>query len=710
MNDKELEQDLEQTVVLPEVSPQGTPNTEPQQPAVPEATEPEIHSEEDGFDLDDIMKEFSPGLEKLSAEPDAESVNPDYLSEDTVRLDIPESQHPSSVSGDTIRLENIEALAKEAAAAQAAAQAAAPEPQSPEPYSGQWQPEFEQPIAEYVPPQPIIFHPRARLRELKRKLVAGPERRYYLLNERGLGKLQAAIFLSFLVVVLSAGATALYELGIVQPERLKLMIFGQFFAMLLSALLGCYQLMEGAGDLMRGRFTLNSMLIFTFLACCVDGVFCLRELRIPCCAAFSLQVTMSLWGAYHRRGTEMAMMDTLRKANHLHDIRRSKDYHDGCDALLRSEGRLEDFMDNYAVPSAPDKVFSWYALAALIASIGIGVAAGVLHSSISFGIQVLSVSLLAAVPVTSFVALTRPASILQRQLHKLGTVLCGWQGVTGMSRRVLFPIRHDDLFPIGACKLNGVKFYGSRDPDEIVAYCTALVSADGGGLVPLFDYLLSSRSGRHYPVDGLRGYPGGIGGDVCGEPVLMGTLTCLKDMGVEIPEGTSVSQAVYAAIDGELCGVFAVTYAKSKGSASAMRTLCTCHGLRPALISEDFMLTESFIRTRFNVNPRRVCMPQRAERAELSAIQADPDTPSLALITTDAFVSFAFAVTGARALRNTSWVGTVVQIFGGVVGLGMMLTLAILGAGHLLTPANLFLYELVWIIPGLIITEWTRSI
>ena len=35
----------------------------------------------------------------------------------------------------------------------------------------------------------------------------------------------------------------------------------------------------------------------------------------------------------------------------------------------------------------------------------------------------------------------------------------------------------------------------------------------------------------------------------------------MQDMGVEIPEGTTVSQAVYAAIDGQLCAVFAISYA-----------------------------------------------------------------------------------------------------------------------------------------------------
>ena len=664
------------------------------------------------LNLDDIMKEFAPEEGGILEDPVLEeqeenqeageaAENMPEVTGDTVRVELPQHRKVENDLGDTVRLDNIEQLAQEVQI---------PQEGKPEAYGENWQPQYEQPMGEYVPPQPIIFHPRSRLRELKRKLVAGPERRYYEINEVGFGKLQAAIFLSFLVVVLTAGSTAMYALNMVQESRMKLMIFCQIFAMLMSALLGCYQMLEGLADLLKGRFTLDTLLVITFLACCADGVLCLKELRIPCCAAFSLQVTMSLWGAYHRRSTEMAMMDTMRKATNLSGIKAVKDYYDGCTGLLREEGQVEDFMDQYSKPSAPEKVFSWYAFIALLVSLGNGIAAMMLHGSVSFGLQVLSVSLLAAVPVTSFITLSRPMAILERKLHRLGSVLCGWKGIVGLSKRAVFPISHEDLFPVGSCKLNGVKFYGSRDPDQVVAYCAALVNADGGGLVPLFDHLLTSRNGRHYDVENFRGYEGGIGGEVCGEPVLMGTLNCLKEMGVEIPEGTSVSQAVYAAIDGEFCGVFAVTYAKAKSSVAGLRTMCSYRGLRPVLITEDFMLTESFIRSRFGVNTRRVCFPQRPVRRELAGLEAGEEIPAMALITSKGLAPYGFAITGARSVRTASWIGVAIHLLGGILGLAMMAVLAYLGEAELLTPVNLLLYEMVWLIPGLLITEWTRSL
>lgn len=687
------------------------------------------------FDLEDIIKEFAPEETPAEAEepqeplPEPESLEiPEEEPEEVLRQELPKkaSGEQSAVTEETIRMELPIHNKTEATTADTIRMPVIgneePEEEAPkewkprqepkvEPYSEDWEPEYEQPIADYVPPRQILVHPRSRLQELKRKLVAGPEKRYYELDEIGTGKLQTALFFSLVVVVLSACATALYALDMVGENRMKLMVFGQFLAMLVSAVLGSYQLMEGIGDIFRGRFSLNSLLVFTFLACCADGIFCLQQPRVPCCAAFSLQVTMSLWGTYHRRTTEMKQMDTLRKAVRLDSLVTQPDYYDGTSGALRSEGRVEDFMDNYQIRTGPEKVFSVYALTALLVSIGIGVAAGILHDSVSFGVQVVAVSLLAAVPVTSFVALSRPMCLLEKRLHRVGAVLCGWQGVKGLSKRLVFPLGHEDLFPAGACKLNGVKFYGDRDPDQVVAYCAAVVGANGGGLAPLFEHLLNSRNGRHYTPHNMRDYEGGgIGAEVCTEPVLIGSLSFLKKMGVEIPDGISINNAVYAAIDGELSGVFAVTYAKDRACAAALHTLCGYRSLQPVLTTGDFTLTEEFIRARFGVNTRRIGFPEREVRAQLAQKKPGEEAVGLMLSTTEGLLPYAYAVAGARAVRTASVLGTVIHLLGGIVGLAIMAILAILGVGELLTPSNMLLYELIWLIPGLLITEWTRTI
>ena len=677
------------------------------------------------FDLEDILKEFSEHPEaeepaqpagqmpelRLDKEPLEESEAPEAKE--------PEPQEPEeSALPDTQEFSPVEEPASDAITTDEPASAVPPtdeptivmdlpeEPEAPQPAVAE--PAFE--VEEEFIPAPIVFTPRSRLKELKKQLVAGPERRYYELSEMGVGKLQAAVLLNLLVVLISGGVTALFALELVPENRMKLVIFSQVLAMLISALLGSNLMLDSLGDLLKGRFTVNTLLTLTFAACLIDGVFCLKELRVPCCAAFSLEMTMALWARLQRHNTEMAQMDTMRKAVRLHGIVRVENYYEGKDGLLRKEGEVSDFMDTYKKMPSPEIVQSIYAVLSLLVCIGIAVFAGMLHG-LSMGVQILSTSLLVAVPASFFVSISRPMAILEARLHMVGTVLCGWEGVKDLCGKAVFPISDLDLFPQGSTKLNGVKFYGSRNPDEVVSYTTSVIHIAGGGLVPVFDQLLKSRNGSVYPVHSFRNYgDGGIGGEVDGLPVLVGTMAFLRDMGVEIPEGTMVSQAVYAAVDGELCAVYAISYAKMRSAAAGLVTLCGYRKLKPLKLSGDFMLTEDFLRSKFNVKTKRIAFPDRDTCQKLQQHPIDPEEPVLALTTREELVSAAYAITGARALRLSTKLGVIIHLIGGTLGLIIMLVLGYLGSTQLLTPANILLYQLIWAVPGLLMTEWTRIV
>lgn len=679
------------------------------------------------LDLEDILKEFGDVQdsesvteetadetqeERMEELPAQEQTEQPAVPGDTIRLDdLAQVNRPENtvknavVTAETVRLYPIMQEETEEASV-------AEDPAVEEPATEKTAEEEPAQMEEPEPPRaaPIVFDPRAKLRELKRKLVAGPERRYYELSEVGVGKLQMAMFLCLVVVAVSAGVGVMYNLEMIPENRMRLMVFGQVLAMLLGALMGSYQMLDGLASFLKGKFTANTLLCFTFLACCADSVFCLQELRVPICAAFTLEVMMSLWATYHQRTTEMGMMDTMRKAIRLHSVVKCPDFYEGQNAVLRGEGQVEDFMDHYQNTTGPEKVQNIYALVALIVSAAVAVAAGILHG-VSMGVQIFSTTLLVAMPASFFIALTRPMAVLERRLHDLGTVLCGWKGVVGLSEKCMYPLNDADLFPTGSIKMNGVKFYGDRNPETVLAYAAALMRVNGGSLAPIFEQLLTSRNGVRFAAENVQFYGnGGIGGEINGEPVLMGTLEFLKDMGAEIPDGTMVKQAVYVSVDGELSGLFALTYNRIRQVASGMATLCSSRRIRPVIIAKDFILTAGFLKEMFGLRPRRTAFPNRADSLTLEAKQADPAAPAMALTTQDNLAAVAYAITGSRALRTASRLGLIVHMTGGILGILIMAALAVLGTTALLTPANILMYQLVWMIPGLIVTCWTRTI
>ena len=232
-------------------------------------------------DLEDILKEFGSGEpdRETAEEPVAEELQPE------IPLQMPDLE-PETAE------EAPQEVAEEPAQSQEAESEA---PAQEDEQSAEAEPAEavqDVPVAEItpeeIPPEPIVFRPRSRLRELKRQLIAGPEKRYYELVEMGVGKLQLAMIVCLIVIGLSVAGGVLYAMDMVPENRMRLMVFGQILAMMLGALMGYNQILDGISDLFHGKFTMNTLLFVTLIACVADGVFCLLQVRMPCCAAFSL--------------------------------------------------------------------------------------------------------------------------------------------------------------------------------------------------------------------------------------------------------------------------------------------------------------------------------------------------------------------------------------------------------------------------------------
>lgn len=657
----------------------------------------------DASSLEDILREFAP------EEPEASEAPPKPASPlpsgDTVRLDsIHTSLRQNAAYGQTQRFRAVHIEDEPT-------EPPAPAPKAPvvEPFSEEWEPEYDEPMGTYIPREPIPFQNKDRLRQLREKLVQHTEHRYYALAESGTATLRLSGFMIFLVFLASAGTTLALEWGHIGMHRVKLVAFCQLLAVLVTALLCHGRLLEGLVSLLRGRFTLSTFLAISCVVCFVDSLVCLGQERISCCSIFCLQAATVQWATSHARRREMLQMDTLRKASELTAVVKIEDYHEGLSGYVTAEGELNDFLDNYRAPSGPERMLNVFAAMGIGLSLLIAIVVG-LRSGWAMALQVLTAMVLVTVPATAFISMRRPELLLEKRLHSLGTVLCGWQGVKAVDKQAVFPVFHTDLFPKDAIGLNGMKFYGSVDPDMVLCYTGSLVGHEGGSLTAIFDRLMASRYIRHAAVEEFGSYPGGLSALVDGEPVAVGTLEFMKQMDVEVPREAQIANAVYAAVDGSLSGVFALRYSRSKPAAAGLRNLCGHGSLTPMLVSRDFLLTGKFLREKLRVNTKRLFFPDAETRVALAEKRPQEDAPVVALMVRKGLPQKSFAVTGAWALRTAQKGGALIHIIGGGLGLAAVTVLALIGASQLLTPANLLLYSLVWMVPGWLITQWTRYI
>ena len=182
----------------------------------------------------------------------------------------------------------------------------------------------------------------------------------------------------------------------------------------------------------------------------------------------------------------------------------------------------------------------------------------------------------------------------------------------------------------------------------------------------------------------------------------MGSIAFMKLMRVRVPEGTRLKQAVYLSVNGELTAVFALNYAPAESVRAGLSAVLRAGSLVPVLATRDFMITPQFLKLRYKIPPEHIEFPIVEERARLSSQEIPCTGPQGALMARSSFASFAGSVVSARTLRGAAIIAMIVALAGSVLGTALMFFLTFLGSSFSASCWNLFLYTVLWLIPGLL--------
>ena len=475
-------------------------------------------------------------------------------------------------------------------------------------------------------------------------------------------------------------------------------------AMLLVQCMLSYDVfIQGIYRALRLRFDLMSLATLLVIVTLGDSFFAISEGRPPFCGVPSVTLLLGLWSIALEKKAKWRTLKTVLSMEHpVAAVKEEKAWH-GLDCIFRQEGSLDDFTAMLETPDAAQKVMRVYApltaaVTLLLALVSTARGSGSL-------LWAWSVLLMASLPAGGFLACCRPFSILARRLHETGAAICGWRGAKLLSGECGIVIGDNDLFPGKNISMNGMKMYSDLPLRQVVGYATAVVQAAGSGLLPLFEEVMKNENGRRCTVDSFRQYEGGgVGAEIRGDVVLLGSLAFMRLMGVHVPEGVKIQSAVYISVNKELAGVFALTYQPSAGTRSGLQHVLRSSGLTPILATRDFMITPALVKKRYKISVDRLEFPVVAERVKLSGPDAGAKGRQGALMAKGSFLSYAAAVAGGRLLRRTVHSAVAVTLTGSILGLALMAVLTYLGAVQAASALNLLLYQLLWLIPCLLIT------
>ena len=474
--------------------------------------------------------------------------------------------------------------------------------------------------------------------------------------------------------------------------------------MVVQAFIAFDVMLRGVRAVMRLRYDHASMLVVLTLACAVDAVLAIRAGRIPFCPAVTLQLSMALLGEY---SMQLAKVRTLKAACSMNEpkaaVREEKEWH-GEDCIFRSEGHPETFVRELEIPDAGSRIMRIYAPILTLVTLGLSVLS-MLQAEDSF-LWAWTALMIASFPVGIFLSFSRPFAAQARRLSRAGAAIGGWFGARMLGGECGIAIEDADLFPPQNVTLNGMKIYSDRSVSQIIGFANAVVQTAGSGLAPLFEEIMHNQNGRHYGVDTFRRYEGGgLGAEIRGDVILMGSLGFMKLMRVHMPEGARVKQAVYLSVNGELAAVFALSYAPATNVKASLQAISHCAGLTPILATRDFMITPQFLKHRYKLSPDRIEFPTVEERARLSSPDAIQEPKQGALLSRPSFACFSMAVAGARAARSAAIAAIAVAFTASVMGLLVLFFLTFIGSTLAVSSWNLLLYTILWLLPELLITS-----
>lgn len=468
-------------------------------------------------------------------------------------------------------------------------------------------------------------------------------------------------------------------------------------------------LAAGFRQIRQLRINMDAILLLACLFSLADAItapFLLPREQTGFFALNMLALFFALQGEHHRRRGLRLACRTAAASAQPYLITLDERKWNGRDTYAKHAGSPEGFGRQIQAPDGAQKLFGILSPVLLCACFVLPVLSCAVGGRFRELLWALAAVYTAAYSLSAPFLFSRPFHKLSRRLTQCGAAVAGWPGVTGQRRGNGILLGDQDLFPPGAVSLNGMKIFGDWSSERVTGYTATLIRASGSGLDDLFRDLMRTQGILYRQADRLCCYEGGgLSANIRGDQVLVGSASFMKLMEVELPQGLNVKNAVFCAIDGQLAGIFALNYTLPDAAFPAIDALLQ-ERLAPVLATRDFNIIPAMLQQRFRLAVSRMDFPPVQRRRELSDPEQSHNPVLTAVLCREGIFPLSEAVVGARRLRRAVRLNAALGCIGSVLGAALACYLTSVSAYASISPINLLLFLLLWLIPSWFITGW----
>lgn len=495
-------------------------------------------------------------------------------------------------------------------------------------------------------------------------------------------------------------------------DSMAIQCWGAAGLMALGLLLGLDVLVVGLSRAFHGKVGMDSLTALACLTTLGDGVVLALTgdgaARLPYTAVALAGLWCQLHGSYHKKCALRLSCRTAAASSHPYRVTLDEGKWNGRDTYAKWSGDCRDFGSRVQMDDGAQLIFRRYCPLLLLGDILLSVLATVGRGRSLELLWGMSALFCATAAFGGALAYGRSFHKIARRLIQSGGALAGWPGAACARRGDRVLITDGDLFPPGYVELNGYKVLGDFPMERVVAYTATLIRDSGSGLTKLFHDHLRALGGLMRNADHLHCYEGGgLSANIRGDQVLVGSAAFMNLMEVSLPVGLNVKNAVFCAIDGELAGIFALSYTLPDTVFPSIEELMR-EKVGPVLATRDFNLIPAMLKQRFKLAADKMDFPPVERRRELSDPDQSHSDQLVALLCREGIYPLAESVTGARRLRWATVVGAVLCCVGSTLGLLLAAYLVSAQAYGSLSPLNLLIFLLTWLAPVWFLSGWVH--
>lgn len=342
------------------------------------------------------------------------------------------------------------------------------------------------------------------------------------------------------------------------------------------------------------------------------------------------------------------------------------------------------------------------------ASIFAGVCLGIIWWSRSGSFsQALSVGMgavLLTMPLSLLYVFYAPLTALAQSAYQNNAAIIGERAMDEYAAPAVVTFQDSEVFPPEGVQLTSVKVFGNADLSKVVGYASAIFCATGGALGDMFS-LVVSDTGYTADMDFITVSENGIEAAVDGEPVLVGSRAFFRDEGILLPPDSrdleTDDAVMYLAIAREAVARIEISYQMDEDFENIARNLFRS-GVCVAIKTFDPNINRAFLEKRIRWGSDMPLKVVRGREKKDRILQRE-SAESLLLSSTKR--GLFETVKYCRTTRNLMQIGVV------LAGLSMLaaiplywLVLKMIGPAQV-TSLNVLIYQLVWLVPMLIITK-----